>query len=236
MKRWEEMFTWFKLVFKEELQRFKLIAVMRGQPTYREFQFSSWDVIETWMTCSKSLKDKYDFTWDKSLSFQKIISTKDFVWIKRSLQREETEIMNVAAHPHAVWSMKLHSVQFCFLYFFMKCSMSKMTVSLCHWCYVCMWLLRPHVVTVQWLLDSFSKGSLLPEEGYLHPHCLPPAGPAVSMPTHHPPKSRPSAGPPIFSPKTPKGKTAEEDLLSQYMDDDPTVGKRLSLLPLLSPE
>ncbi|XP_072234547.1 DNA topoisomerase 2-binding protein 1 [Leuresthes tenuis] len=82
---------------------------------------------------------------------------------------------------------------------------------------------RPHVVTVQWLLDSFSKGSLLPEADYLHPGCLPPAPPAVSVPTHHTPKPRPSDTPPAASPGTPSVNRAEEDLLSQYMDDDPTV-------------
>ncbi|XP_035511708.1 DNA topoisomerase 2-binding protein 1 isoform X1 [Morone saxatilis] len=82
---------------------------------------------------------------------------------------------------------------------------------------------RPHVVTVQWLLDSFNKGSLLPEAGYLHPHCLPPAQAAVSVPAHRTSTSRPSAGPPAASPSTPRHRRAEEDLLSQYMDDDPTV-------------
>ncbi|XP_070842660.1 DNA topoisomerase 2-binding protein 1 [Chaetodon trifascialis] len=82
---------------------------------------------------------------------------------------------------------------------------------------------RPHVVTVQWLLNSFSKGSLLPEAGYLHPDCLPPAAAAVSVPAHHTATSRPSAGPPVASPSTPRHKRAEEDLLSQYMEDDPTI-------------
>uniref|UniRef100_A0A1A8C306 Topoisomerase (DNA) II binding protein 1 n=1 Tax=Nothobranchius kadleci TaxID=1051664 RepID=A0A1A8C306_NOTKA len=77
---------------------------------------------------------------------------------------------------------------------------------------------RPHVVTVQWLLDSFSRGALLPEEGYLHPDCLPPAAAAASVP---PPRS--SGGPLVPSPTTPRLKTADEDLLSQYMDGDPTV-------------
>lgn len=84
---------------------------------------------------------------------------------------------------------------------------------------------RPHVVTVQWLLDSFSKGSLLPETSYIHHDCLPPPA-AVSVPTHHTPTSRSSVGPPMASPSTPRRKRAEEDLLSQYMDDDPTVGEQ----------
>ncbi|XP_010780936.1 DNA topoisomerase 2-binding protein 1 isoform X1 [Notothenia coriiceps] len=82
---------------------------------------------------------------------------------------------------------------------------------------------RPHVVTVQWLLDSYTKGSLLPEASYLHPDCLPPSTPSVSVPAHHIPPSRFSTGPPAASPSTPRQTRAEEDLLSQYMDDDPTV-------------
>ncbi|KAM6900354.1 DNA topoisomerase 2-binding protein 1 [Xenentodon cancila] len=82
---------------------------------------------------------------------------------------------------------------------------------------------RPHVVTVQWLLDSCSNGRLLSEAGYLHPDCPPPASAAVTLPAQHTPKSRPSDGPPNASPSTPRQKRAEEHLLSQYMDDDPTV-------------
>nr|XP_057916288.1 DNA topoisomerase 2-binding protein 1 [Doryrhamphus excisus] len=82
---------------------------------------------------------------------------------------------------------------------------------------------RPHVVTVQWLLDSFTKGCLLPEDGFLHPECLPPTQAVVSAPARHSPASRSSAGPPVASPSTPMQIKAEEDLLSQYMDDDPTI-------------
>ncbi|KAM3860352.1 DNA topoisomerase 2-binding protein 1 [Diretmus argenteus] len=85
---------------------------------------------------------------------------------------------------------------------------------------------RPHVVTVQWLLDSFSRGRLIAEAGYLHPDCLPPAAAAVAMPAPHTPTSRTSftsAAPPVASPSTPRHQRAEEDLLSQYMDDDRTV-------------
>ncbi|XP_077364967.1 DNA topoisomerase 2-binding protein 1 isoform X2 [Festucalex cinctus] len=83
---------------------------------------------------------------------------------------------------------------------------------------------RPHVVTVQWLLDCFSKGRVLPEEGFLHPDCLPPSRAEVLVaPARRTSASRPSVGPPTASPSTPRLKQAEEDLLSQYMDDDPTV-------------
>ncbi|TNN60542.1 DNA topoisomerase 2-binding protein 1-A [Liparis tanakae] len=82
-------------------------------------------------------------------------------------------------------------------------------------------LKTPHVVTVQWLLDSFTRGRLLPEAGYLHPDCVPPA--AVSVSALRAPPSRHSDGPPAASPSTPMQTRAEEDMLSQYMDDDPTL-------------
>ncbi|MEQ2187272.1 hypothetical protein GOODEAATRI_002970, partial [Goodea atripinnis] len=74
-----------------------------------------------------------------------------------------------------------------------------------------------------WLLDCFSKGRMLPEDGYLHPDCLPPASAAVSVPAHHPARPRSSVGPPVANPNTPREPITDEDLLSQYMDDDPTV-------------
>ncbi|KAG7488805.1 hypothetical protein MATL_G00037920 [Megalops atlanticus] len=85
---------------------------------------------------------------------------------------------------------------------------------------------RPHVVTVQWLLDSFSKGCRLPEEGYFHPACLPPAPASLEMPAACVPPRTPgssSAGPPAPSPSTSRKKAAEEELLSQYLDQDQTV-------------
>lgn len=91
-------------------------------------------------------------------------------------------------------------------------------------CHLCVLPPRPHVVTVQWLLDTFTKGSLCPESGYLHPDCLPPAAASVSVPAHRTSTSRASLGPPVASPSTPRQKRADEDLLSQYMDDDPTIG------------
>uniref|UniRef100_A0A4W5N9F8 DNA topoisomerase II binding protein 1 n=1 Tax=Hucho hucho TaxID=62062 RepID=A0A4W5N9F8_9TELE len=88
---------------------------------------------------------------------------------------------------------------------------------------------RPHVVTVQWLLDSFSRGSLLSEGDYHHPACLPPAPSTVAMPAPRTSASRPSsttsAAPLAHEPATPRHRKAEEDMLSQYMDDDQTVGK-----------
>uniref|UniRef100_A0A8C8D1H0 BRCT domain-containing protein n=1 Tax=Oncorhynchus tshawytscha TaxID=74940 RepID=A0A8C8D1H0_ONCTS len=86
---------------------------------------------------------------------------------------------------------------------------------------------RPHVVTVQWLLDSFTRGSLLSEGDYHHPACLPPAPSTIAMPAPRTSASRPSsttsAAPLVHEPATPRHRKAEEDMLSQYMDDDQTV-------------
>ncbi len=86
-------------------------------------------------------------------------------------------------------------------------------------------------MTVQWLLDSFSHGSLLPEDGYFHPSFLPPAPAAVDMPAPHkaaPRASRLSVAPrPAPSPG--RQARAEEDLLSQYMENDQTVGELINI-------
>lgn len=95
------------------------------------------------------------------------------------------------------------------------------------WMTLCLFPVRPHVVTVQWLVDCFTKGCVLPEDGYLHPGCLPPSPAAVSLPVRQTSTSRLSAAPQIVNHNTPRNKKAEEDLLSQYMDDEPTVGKCL---------
>ncbi|XP_076868343.1 DNA topoisomerase 2-binding protein 1 [Brachyhypopomus gauderio] len=79
---------------------------------------------------------------------------------------------------------------------------------------------RPHVVTVHWLLDTCSRGSVLPVEGYFHPSFPPPAPATVDMPAPHPP--RPSTAQPR-APSPTRQARAEEDLLSQYMDNDQTV-------------
>ncbi|CAL8293832.1 unnamed protein product [Lota lota] len=102
---------------------------------------------------------------------------------------------------------------------------------------------RPHVVTVQWLLDSYSRGTLLPEEDFLHQDCLPPAPPSGPKTSR---AASTSAPPPplITSPSTPAHRRAEEDLLSQYMDDDPTIvempppdgGSRSSMRALPDPQ
>uniref|UniRef100_A0A8C9W913 DNA topoisomerase II binding protein 1 n=1 Tax=Scleropages formosus TaxID=113540 RepID=A0A8C9W913_SCLFO len=84
---------------------------------------------------------------------------------------------------------------------------------------------RPHVVTVQWLLDVFSGGCLVPVEGYLHPACLPPAS-SVSITAPHGPATRHSVSSVAAEDPSPsKNMRAEEELLSQYLGADQTVGK-----------
>lgn len=97
-------------------------------------------------------------------------------------------------------------------------------------------LLRPHIVTVQWLLDSFSHGSLLPEDGYFHSSFLPPAPVAVNVPALHkaaPRASRTSVAPPP-APSPARQSRAEDDLLSQYMGNDQTVGELINLSSVYS--
>lgn len=92
--------------------------------------------------------------------------------------------------------------------------------------------IRPHIVTVQWLLDSFCRGCLLPVESYFHPSFLPPAPAQVDIPALHPAVSRPTrpsfAAPPAPSPN--RHARAEEELLSQYADNNQTVGELSSML------
>lgn len=90
---------------------------------------------------------------------------------------------------------------------------------------------RPHIVTVQWLLDSFSRGCLLPVENYFHPSFLPPAPTQVDIPALHPAASHPSR-PSFVAPPAPgpnRHARAEEELLSQYTDNNHTVGELGSL-------
>ncbi|KAL1006923.1 hypothetical protein UPYG_G00078930 [Umbra pygmaea] len=84
---------------------------------------------------------------------------------------------------------------------------------------------RPHVVTVQWLLDSISRGRRLPEGDFHHPAYLPLAPEAVNMPAPHAfhLSSTSSEAPSVPEPATPRHRKAEEDMLSQYMNDDPTL-------------
>ncbi|KAF6101462.1 DNA topoisomerase II binding protein 1 [Phyllostomus discolor] len=83
---------------------------------------------------------------------------------------------------------------------------------------------RPHVVGAKWLLECFSKGYMLPEEPYIHASYKP-----VEIPISDQPESRTSLlkRNSSFSKKecasAEKHEQADEDLLSQYVNDNPTV-------------
>ncbi|XP_053525001.1 DNA topoisomerase 2-binding protein 1 isoform X4 [Artibeus jamaicensis] len=83
---------------------------------------------------------------------------------------------------------------------------------------------RPHVVGAQWLLECFSKGYMLPEEPYIHASYR-----QVEIPVSDQPESKTSLlkRNSSFSKKesasAKKHEQADEDLLSQYVNDIPTV-------------
>ncbi|XP_045712815.1 DNA topoisomerase 2-binding protein 1 isoform X3 [Phyllostomus hastatus] len=83
---------------------------------------------------------------------------------------------------------------------------------------------RPHVVGAKWLLECFSKGYMLPEEPYIHASYKP-----VEIPVSDQPESRTSLlkRNSSFSKKecasAEKHEQADEDLLSQYVNDNPIV-------------
>ncbi|VFV45198.1 dna topoisomerase 2-binding protein [Lynx pardinus] len=83
---------------------------------------------------------------------------------------------------------------------------------------------RPHVVGAKWLLECFSKGYILPEEPYIHANYQP-----VEIPVSDKPESQtaPLKKNNSSSKKdsTPDGKheQADEDLLSQYVNNNTTA-------------
>lgn len=83
---------------------------------------------------------------------------------------------------------------------------------------------RPHVVGAKWLLECFSKGYLLPEEPYIHANYQP-----VEIPVSHQPESKTALlkKNSSFSKKdlapNEKHEQADEDLLSQYVNNNPTI-------------
>ncbi|KAF6313663.1 DNA topoisomerase II binding protein 1 [Rhinolophus ferrumequinum] len=83
---------------------------------------------------------------------------------------------------------------------------------------------RPHVVGAKWLLECFSKGYMLPEEPYIHANYQP-----VEIPVSHQPESKTgllkknsSFSKKDFAPNE-KHEQADEDLLSQYVNNNPTI-------------
>uniref|UniRef100_A0A7N5KIE0 DNA topoisomerase 2-binding protein 1 n=1 Tax=Ailuropoda melanoleuca TaxID=9646 RepID=A0A7N5KIE0_AILME len=83
---------------------------------------------------------------------------------------------------------------------------------------------RPHVVGAKWLLECFSKGYMLPEEPYIHANYQP-----VEIPVSDQPESKTALLKKnnSFSKKDlasdEKHEQADEDLLSQYVNNNPTV-------------
>uniref|UniRef100_H9G8W3 DNA topoisomerase II binding protein 1 n=1 Tax=Anolis carolinensis TaxID=28377 RepID=H9G8W3_ANOCA len=81
---------------------------------------------------------------------------------------------------------------------------------------------RPYVVTVQWLLECFKKGYLLPEEQYISENYQPVNSPVLEQPVFL--KRNSLAKKETISIQ--KAPEADDDLLSQYATQDSTVGKR----------
>ncbi|KAM8967060.1 DNA topoisomerase 2-binding protein 1 [Pelodytes ibericus] len=83
---------------------------------------------------------------------------------------------------------------------------------------------RPYVLTVKWLLDSFSKGCMQPEDSYFHSSYQPaefqaPLQPAFNVSVQKT-KSTLAAQKSL---NTTCNQRADEDLLSQYTENDPTL-------------
>ncbi|MBZ3876315.1 DNA topoisomerase 2-binding protein 1 [Sciurus carolinensis] len=84
---------------------------------------------------------------------------------------------------------------------------------------------RPHVVGAKWLLECFSKGYMLPEEPYIHANYQP-----VEIPVSDQPESKTSLSKKNssnfskkdFAPNE-KHEQADEELLSQYVNNNSTV-------------
>ncbi|XP_075403025.1 DNA topoisomerase 2-binding protein 1 [Tenrec ecaudatus] len=82
---------------------------------------------------------------------------------------------------------------------------------------------RPHVVGAKWLLECFNNGYMLPEEPYIHANYQP-----VEIPVSDQPETKTlllKKNSSSFSkdfPPNEKHEQADEDLLSQYVHNDPT--------------
>uniref|UniRef100_A0A8C0MIZ8 DNA topoisomerase 2-binding protein 1 n=2 Tax=Canis lupus familiaris TaxID=9615 RepID=A0A8C0MIZ8_CANLF len=85
---------------------------------------------------------------------------------------------------------------------------------------------RPHVVGAKWLLECFSKGYMLPEETYIHANYQPVEIPVSDQPENKTALLKKNNS---FSKKDfasdEKHEQADEDLLSQYVNNNPTVGE-----------
>uniref|UniRef100_A0A452S5F4 DNA topoisomerase 2-binding protein 1 n=1 Tax=Ursus americanus TaxID=9643 RepID=A0A452S5F4_URSAM len=96
---------------------------------------------------------------------------------------------------------------------------------------------RPHVVGAKWLLECFSKGYMLPEEPYIHANYQP-----VEIPVSDQPESKTA----LLKKNTniskkdlapdEKHEQADEDLLSQYVNNNPTVEENQSSVTRCLPD
>lgn len=84
---------------------------------------------------------------------------------------------------------------------------------------------RPYVLAVKWLLDSFSKGVLQPEETYFHASYKPAEIQAPAQPVLNSSIRTTSGKAPLKTDKRARSRQADEDLLSQYTDNDSTLSK-----------
>lgn len=79
----------------------------------------------------------------------------------------------------------------------------------------------------KWLLECFSNGYMLPEEPYIHANYQPVEIPVSDQPGSKTAllKKNSSFSQKDFAPNE-KHEQADEDLLSQYVNNNPTVGKK----------
>lgn len=80
---------------------------------------------------------------------------------------------------------------------------------------------RPYTLTAKWLLECFRKGYLLPEEQY-----IPASYQSVNTPVLEHPVTKGSSLSKKEAVNIVQPQKADEDLLSQYITNDSTVGKR----------
>ncbi|CAN2389693.1 Topoisomerase (DNA) II binding protein 1 [Pristimantis euphronides] len=82
---------------------------------------------------------------------------------------------------------------------------------------------RPYVLTVKWLLDSFSKGVLQPEETYFHSTYKPAEIQAPAEPDPNSSMRKASNKIPLKVDNQARNHQVDEDLLSQYIENDSTL-------------
>ncbi|XP_040290428.1 DNA topoisomerase 2-binding protein 1 isoform X1 [Bufo bufo] len=82
---------------------------------------------------------------------------------------------------------------------------------------------RPYILSVKWLLDSFSKGTLQPEETYFHSSYKPAEIQAPAQPVLSSSMQKTSSKVPVKTDNLAQNHQADEDLLSQYTENDITL-------------